>query len=269
MPIVVLAGSIAAMVALHLAADAQIQILERDKNEVFVPSYESVKLCSLGFDRFLSDLYWLGFVQYCGDMDARRGDAHRRAYDYMNLITQLDPHFARPYWFGCWAIGYWQKRPDLADKVLQRGIAHNPTSWDLPYLAGVNAYIFGGDAKKAAAYYRTASKLPGAPDYLERHAMILDSPAPAYYKRIHTLYRMMADTKDEQAKEAYRNELVSSLVKLYYTAPTERIRETARTQLSSLNVDVSLLKKPPPIVPLLEGSSAPSKEQQQVTGEHK
>jgi hypothetical protein len=234
--------SIGVMLAMHIVAEQSFETTERNRNDYFVPSVDGVKLCSLGFDQFLSDMYWLAFVQYCGEPDPHRGEPYRKAYDYVNLITSLDPHFARPYWFGCWAIGYWQQRPDLADKILRRGIAANPKDWDLPFLAGVNQYIFGHDAKAAAVYYEQAAKLPGAPDYLARQAVILRSPAPDFYKRMHILYQALHNAEEPTAKAAYRAELIKLTTELYYKAPNQKIRDACKAQLEGLGGDVSTLK---------------------------
>jgi hypothetical protein len=236
--------SISAMLVVHMAADKQFAVHARDRNDYFVPSADAVKLCSLGFDQFLADMYWLAFVQYCGEIDPRRGHEYRKNYDYVNLITDLDPHFLRPYWFGSWAIGYWQKRPDLADRIIQRGISNNPNEWEMPFLGGVNAYIFGDNAQKAAAYYRQAAKLPKAPEYLLRQAAILESPAHALVKRKHTLYILLDKATDDTARAAYRDELVLTLIKLYFSAPTERIREEVKLELAGFGEDVTKL---PPV----------------------
>jgi hypothetical protein len=226
---------------LHLFADQEFAAHEKNRNDYFVPSASVMKLCSLGFDHVLADIYWLAFVQYVGELEPRRGDEYRKTYAYVDLITDLDPHFLRPYWFGCWSVGYWQKRPDLADRILRRGIAANPNEWELPFLGGVNAYIFGNDSAKAAKYYRQAAKLPGAAPYLEKQAQILESDAFPLVKRKHTLYNLLDSTKTETARAAYKEELIRTLVKLYYVAPTEKIRNEAILELSTLGVDVAKL----------------------------
>lgn len=238
---VILFVSICTMFWLHFIADKRVHQHHVDSNEVFVPSYRSVKLCSMGYDRFLADMYWLGFVQYAGEIDPRRGAAHGKAYQWVDLITQLDPYFGKPYWFGCWMIGYWQKRPDLAEKILKRAIVTMPTIWEWPFLAGVNAYIFGHEPHRAAEYYRQADKLGGGPSYLARHAKILDSSVPDHVKRIHTLYALIDEAKDSTAREAYRKEAVAVLTELYKTAPTAQIRDSAKVQLRGLGEDVSKL----------------------------
>jgi hypothetical protein len=231
---VIAAGS---MLGLHVALDKSIPADVIDNSKQTLPSPESVRLCSLGYDRFLSDLYWLGFIQYLGEMRPK-GKGFVSAYNYVDLITELDPYFVKAYWFGCWAIGDWQQRPDLADKIMQRGMSYNPRDWFLPFIAGVNQNIFGHDYRKAAAYYRRAAKLPGAPDYLEHQAMILDSPIPEIVKQWQTLNRLYEQTTDDDLKQSVRSQLVGVLLRMYREAPTQTIRDSAAARLHNFGVEV-------------------------------
>lgn len=226
----------AAMVALHYEMDCAIPVTLIDNSKQTLPKAETVRLWSLGYDRFLSDMYWLSFVQYLGEYRSK-GVGYVSAYDYVDLITQLDPYFEKAYWFGSWAIGYWQERPDLSEKILQRGMSYSPSDWFLPYLAGVNEYIFAHNPKKAAAYYHRAAKLPGAPDYLNRLAEILDSNVPELVKQWHTLQRLYNTTQDEQLKESLKPQLAKVLLGMYHEAPTQTIRDNAAQRLRALGYD--------------------------------
>lgn len=233
--------SAVSLVSLHMQVDQLVSDTQYDRNAFELPKYEVLRLCTLGFDQLFSDVYWLLFVQYCGERQFGRGDVHRRTYDYVNLITELDPRFEKPYWFGCWAIGYWQKRPDLADKVLQRGMKYNPNDWYLPFLAGCNQYIFGKDSKAGAVYFRKAASIKGAPPFLTRQAAILESPMPEIIKRLHTIAQLYDNAKDPEAKEAYRKELVRMYMDMYKTAVTQPIKDRAKHGLKELGEDVSKL----------------------------
>jgi hypothetical protein len=225
-----------AMIDLHIDLDRSLKPETIDNSKQLLPVAESVRFCSLGFDRFLSDVYWLAFIQYLGE-DRPKGKGFVSTYDYINLITQLDPYFGKAYWFGSWAIGDWQKRPDLADKIMQRGMAYNPNDWYLPFIAGANQYIFAHDNKKAAAYYRRAARLPGSPEYLVRQADILDSAVPELVKQWHTLNRLYITTNDEQLKASIKPQLVKVLLNMYHEAPTKLIRDMSADRIRGLGVD--------------------------------
>jgi hypothetical protein len=229
----VIAAAIA--VGTHLRLDKLINIDEQTRRQnTLLPSVETVRLASGGFEKLASDIYWLAFIQYCGDPSNQRGKNYSHAYEYVDLITGLDPFFTKPYWFGCWAIGYWQKRPDLALKILERGMQFNPESWELPYLAGINEYLFDHKYKLAAHYYRVAAKQPGAPNFLLRHAQILESPIPELVKRAHMLYRMYDDARDPNYKSATYHELLDVLEEMYRSATVEINRQGIRKQIDDL-----------------------------------
>ena len=238
-----MAASLTLVVFLHVALDNRIKADPRMEEIVVVPDPSAVRLCSLGYDRFLADMYWLRFVQYAGDVDVVVADKWSHAYSFVDLITRLDPHFQQPYWFGCWAIGSWQKRPDLADQIIRRGIKENPTDWYMPFIAGVNQYLFAKDYKKAADYYKVSSSLPGAPPYLARHAVILASNIPEYEKRVRILLHLYSTAKEENLKQSAYKELISVLKSMYKESPVETVRTSAKNMMIQLGVEPSEIDK--------------------------
>jgi hypothetical protein len=242
LPWLCVALSGAAVVALHSALDRVIENnVEWHRQSALLPSIDAIKLVSGGFNKLAADIYWLGFIQYCGEMTEQRGKPFARSYDYLNLVTGLDPTFTKPYWFGCWAVGYWQKRPDLADKVLQRGIEKNPQSWDLPYLAGVNQFIFAQDYKRAAQYYRLGATKPGAPEFLTRQAEVFEANLPVLQKRFRMLYGMYFNDKsvrnDPRMKLTLYRELRSVLEEEYKVAPDDKQRQIIVGQMQQIKDD--------------------------------
>lgn len=198
-----------------------------------LPSPEMAHMAAMGYDRFLADIYWLGMIQYIGEISPDK-DRYRQAYEYIDLITSLDPKFENAYWFGCWAVGYWQGDPVLADKLIQRGIQNFPHSWYMKFIAGVNQYIFAHNAKAAAQYYEAAAREPGAPPFVARQAAILASPIPELEKRWRSLYDMYKHAKDPNVKLSAFVECRKTLVQIYKYAPTPMMRESARVQLLRL-----------------------------------
>jgi hypothetical protein len=234
--VVALVASVA-MVGLHAKVDQSLPPEVIDNSKATLPSAESVKLGSLGFEKFLADMFWLAFVQYLGEIRPK-GSGFVSAYDYVNLITKLDPHFLKAYWFGCWAIGDSQQRPDLADRIIKEGIQKNPTDWYLPYIGGVNQFLFAQNYPKAAKYYRLAATMKGAPSYLEEQAKIFESPVPELSKRMHALADIYGKTTDEQLKARIKEQLAAIWYDIYQKAPTKTIKANAKKQLEDLGYEV-------------------------------
>jgi len=85
----------------------------------------------LGFNNLTAGALWLDFIQFYGlniirepgEIGLRRR-YHEISYDYLELITRLDPRFIQPYTVALNAVGWKQGRPDLARQLLIRGYLH-------------------------------------------------------------------------------------------------------------------------------------------------
>ena len=119
----------------------------------FAPSAVALKMLSLGFEQLLADFYWLSFIQYVGDSEARAQDRYADAEKYVDIVAGLDPKFLKVYYFSAFIIGSEQHRPDLAAEIIDRGIAANQDNWYLPFIAGINQYLYAHDEVKTAKYY--------------------------------------------------------------------------------------------------------------------
>jgi len=141
---------------------------------VFVPSPKFFKAVSPGFRTFVSDLYWLGTVQYYGEHvnSDRRLDSLPQM---LRLVTGLSPRFAKAYMFGGFALldaGEAQE----AYRLLVRGARNNPDDWQLPATVGTFIYSYASNEDKAALaaeWYEKAAAIPGHKEYVKRLAATL------------------------------------------------------------------------------------------------
>ncbi len=127
----------------------------------------------MGYDQVLADCYWLSFIQYIGDSEGRSYDRYALAEQYIDLITELDPKLVQAYWFAAFVIGSDANQPQVAARIIDRGIQSNPNNWTLPFIAGINQYLYAHDDVAAAKYYKMAARFPDAPKWLSRQAEIL------------------------------------------------------------------------------------------------
>ena len=113
---------------------------------------------SPSFRTSIADAYYLDIVQYYGEyMKAGRLSSMPAM---ANLITQLSPHFLRPYEFAAFALVDAGK-PELGAKLLEQGFRENPGQWGFLALRAFFAYQYGTGTKaqnalQAAAWYRKA-----------------------------------------------------------------------------------------------------------------
>ncbi len=231
------------MALLMIIQQSHIHLNELVENESFqpeilVPAPYTVKLMSLGFDHLMADCYWLAFVGYVGDLKARKVDHYALADKYIELVTGLDPYLVNAYWFAAFTVGAEQKRPQRAAELIERGIAANQDNWYLPFIAGINQYLYAKNELAAAKYYRQASRYPDAPPWLARQAEILEARIPSTVKEINTWTSIYSSDADERVREMARQKLIDLWGKIIATRPPKNIRDKAVAALKDLGVDV-------------------------------
>ncbi len=193
---------------------------------------------SLGNEQLAADLYWLKFVQHFGNSDNPNIDSLGQAYQYLDLVTSLDPRFTQPYWFAAFVVGSEMKRPDLAQGLIARGIQANQNNWYLPFIAGINQYLFAHNEVEAAKYYRQAAKFPDAPKWLARQAEILQAKIPSLVKEVNTWDTIYRTSTDPLVKERAKERLAATWMRVFKVSPSEEIRRKARKALAELGVEV-------------------------------
>lgn len=219
---------------LHAGVTSSLKRLHGGEETAFIPSAQAVRLVALGYDQLLADFYWLAFVNYVGDDASRTVDHYRLADKYLDLVTGLDPHFIQPYWFCAFTVGSDQKRPLRANEILERGIRANQNNWYLPYIAGVNLYLFAHDEVGASRFYRTASKFPDAPKWLARQSEILAARSPSSIKEINTWDAIYRTETAPIIRMKARQKLIQLWSQVYSSSKQANQRKIARLKIEEL-----------------------------------
>jgi len=215
-----------------------VERLPRPPAQELIPSPHSIKMVTLGFDHLLADYFWLQFIAYVGDAQPRLKDRYALADRYVDLIATLDPQFVQVYWFAAFTVGGDEHQPQRAAEIIDRGIQANPNNWFLPYIAGVNQYLYAGNEKSAARYYRMAARFPDAPFWLESQAEVLESTAPRFFKEANSWLGIYTSAREPVVKEQARHKSIYYWLSIYKSAPTEKIRVRSRQVLHELGVEV-------------------------------
>jgi tetratricopeptide (TPR) repeat protein len=169
---------VATIVLLQIARDVRFPLLPVDNRLLYTTSSEAAKRLSLSYDALMADLYWIRAIQHYGG-DLRRATSERRfdlLYPLLDLTTSLDPRFSVAYRFGAtflmepYPIG--AGRPDLAIKLLEKGIRETPEQWEYYLDIGFVYYWQLQDYKKAAEWFQRGGELPNGPWWLRTQAAI-------------------------------------------------------------------------------------------------
>ena len=140
---------------------------------LYVQSPEVAGRLALSFDALAADVYWIRALQHFGK--ARKVTAQERnnelLYPLLDMATGLDPHFNIAYRFGAIFLSESKPqgpgRPDLAIKLLEKGMQASPEKWQYMQDAGFVHFWALRDYKGAAAWFERGSKIPGAAWFLK------------------------------------------------------------------------------------------------------
>ena len=137
----------------------------------YYPSGRSLRPATLGHAETAADLAWLRAVQYYGEH--RRSDLRflelERVFD---VLTTLAPGFESPYVFGAFAMAQEGRDFPAAERLMQKGLAANPTSSRLAFELGFLYFVRPGgrDLNNAAECFERAARAPNAPPQAMRFA---------------------------------------------------------------------------------------------------
>ena len=145
---------------------------------LYVQSPAALQRMTLSYHSIVADVYWIRAIQLYGDTRLGRTSDHSFAqlYPLLDLTTTLDPYFDVAYQFG--ALFLAEKppggpgRPDLAIKLLEKGIATQHDDWRLYQAAGFVHYWSYRDYATAANWFDRAAKVPGAPTWMQPLAAV-------------------------------------------------------------------------------------------------
>ena len=174
-----LAVLLAAAVGIAAERDRRYPRTLIDDRLLYVRSGSAIEKMALSYDSVLADVYWVRALQHFGSdrlaaLDVKRFDL---LYPLLDLTTSLDPDFKVAYRFGAIFLAEpypgGAGRPDLAIKLLEKGIRDKPERWEYYYDIGMIHYWRLHEYQQAADWFLKAHAQPGAPWWLRSHAAVV------------------------------------------------------------------------------------------------
>jgi tetratricopeptide (TPR) repeat protein len=77
---------------------------------------------SFGFDNLIADLYFLNFLQYFRDVEARQQTGYGIASDYFDVILDRDPRFIQAYYYLANTASIYLGNPEQSVERMERGL---------------------------------------------------------------------------------------------------------------------------------------------------
>lgn len=137
----------------------------------YYPSGRWLEPVAVGHTETAADLAWLRAVQYYGEHRTTDNRFERMGHVF-DILTTLAPGFRSAYVFGAFALAQEGQRFPEAERLMLRGLEHNPRDGELAFEAGFLYFVRPGgrDLPRAAECFEAAARLPGAPASARRFA---------------------------------------------------------------------------------------------------
>ena len=218
----VLILGLAAAWTLQKQIDAEQAEMLLEQDNLLLQSGSLVKKLSLEYAPLMGAIYWTRAVQYYGEKHRLHAPGLDLLWPLLDITTTLDPNLLVAYRFGSIflsdAAPRGAGRPDLAAKLLERGIQANPEEWRLYQDLGNVYYFDAKDYPNAAAAFEEGSKNPKAAIWMK----VLAAKIAGEGRSLDTSYFLWRQ--------------------VYETTTDEDIRKNAESHLRSLKVDLDLLE---------------------------
>ena len=185
---VVAAALLAGAVQLEAVRERTYPTAAARPDELYVTSGTALRRMTGAYKALAADLYWIRAIQYYGGTKRRLAgqpprpepppalaavdsDDYRELYPLLDVTTSLDPRFNIAYRFGAVFLAEppprGPGRPDLAIRLLEKGLRERPDKWEYMEDIGFVHYWYTRDFTQAAAWFEKAADVAGAPWWLK------------------------------------------------------------------------------------------------------
>ena len=169
--LLLLAAGFAGVWQLQRRISALRDTMHQEQDVVLLRSPGLMKLLTSEYGTLAADIYWTRAVQYYGSKRLGQDTNLESLWPLLELATTLDANLLPAYRFGATFLSEPQPRgagrPDLAVKLLERGMHANPDAWRLNQDLGNVYYLDLKDYAKAGETYLDGSKKPGAAPWMK------------------------------------------------------------------------------------------------------
>jgi tetratricopeptide (TPR) repeat protein len=186
---VLLIGGFVGVWQLQARIDQENNTGASEQDQLALRSGNLLKALSLEYAPLMGAIYWTRAVQYFGEKHRLHQTNLELLWPLLDIATILDSHLMPAYRFGSMFLSdakpRGEGRPDLAVKLLERGIKANPDQWRLYQDLGNVYYFDAKDYPKASAAFAEGSKNPAAFVWMKIMAAKIagegESPETSYF----------------------------------------------------------------------------------------
>jgi hypothetical protein len=198
--VALLVAAIATTGAVHSQFDTTSRVR---LGQLRVPSPDSARLWSLGFDAAVADYYWVRAIGVVGVETSAIEQHGEIIADLIDVVTEVDPWVDHPYRFAAVWLTRDREMVERGNRLLERGISYHPLDWRNRYHLGFNYFFYLDEQLRAADVLEGAVPLEGAPDYLAPLVARLRSKQAGLQVAAAFLVQMVESTEDEYKRAEY------------------------------------------------------------------
>jgi hypothetical protein len=138
------------------------QEVRRQKEVIATNLALSQKLPTFGFDNLVADWFFLRFLQYLGDTEARKQTDYSLSPDFFRIIISRDPYYRMFYFFMSVSTSTLAAQPEVSVDLMAQGLTHlSPTmpadSFYIWRYKGTDELLFLGDGVAAQRSFQTSA----------------------------------------------------------------------------------------------------------------
>ncbi|TVQ13507.1 MAG: hypothetical protein EA368_02125 [Leptolyngbya sp. DLM2.Bin27] len=117
---------------------------------------------TLGFNNLIADWFFLRFLQYLGDAEAREKTDYSLSPDFFRVIIPNDPYYRMFYFFMSVSTSTLAAQPEASVELMAQGLSYlGPTTPDDSFYIwryrGIDELLFLGDGVAAQQSFQTAA----------------------------------------------------------------------------------------------------------------
>lgn len=174
-------------------------------------------LPAFGFNNMLANWSMLQFIQYYGDVDARRETGYGLSPDFMQAVVRNDPKFIRAYLMMSVASSVNAGRPERTIEIMNEGLAQLtpdiPNAYYLWLYKGVDELLFLGDIAAAKHSNQMAAdwaKIAGN-QFIEKSALgtvrFLETNPDSRAPRVGAWMLVWLNSKEEETRKLAKDNI--------------------------------------------------------------
>ena len=178
-----------------------------ERDEVFLPKPDLLKLAALGFDSVISDYYWIQALYKVGGSRQHPEEYSSYVAKIIDVVTTLNPFVDHPYRFAAIWLTHSEESVRRGNDLLRRGIEYHPDDWRNYFYLGFNQFYYLEENEEAAESLEKSIQLEGSPAYLPRLVARLRSETSSLETAAIFMTEMLNSTQSDEERAVYQSAL--------------------------------------------------------------